>query len=155
MKPFHVLQERFGFTRNETAVLLFLCVTLIAGSGLRWYRNVHAGGTSPLTPYDYAVADSMFAALSRQPAADSSTAPPRSSARRGSKADTLAHGEIDLNAADTTALARLPGIGPATARAIVLHRNRRGPFRSVDELLEVKGIGPKKLQRLRPYVTVR
>ncbi|MBS1847697.1 MAG: helix-hairpin-helix domain-containing protein [Actinobacteria bacterium] len=63
-------------------------------------------------------------------------------------------GPININTADEAALDGLPGVGPATARAIVEHRRTKGPFRSVDQLLEVKGIGPAKLADLRPHVTV-
>ena len=155
MKLFHVLQERFGFTRNETTVLLFLCVTLIAGSGLRWYRNVHAAPADPLSSYDYAIADSQFAALSRPAPADSGHAPSGGGrTRRHAPADTLRPFGINLNQADTTTLVKLPGIGPALAREIVRQRTEHGPFESVDDLLEVKGIGPKKLQKIRPYVAV-
>jgi len=155
MKLFHVLQERFGFTRNETTVLLFLCVTLIAGSGLRWYRNVHAAPADPLSSYDYAIADSQFVALSRGTLADSGHAPSGGGrAKRHAPADTLRPSGIDLNRADTTTLMKLPGIGPALAREIVRQRAEHGRFDSVDDLLEVKGIGPKKLQKIRPYVAV-
>jgi competence protein ComEA len=61
---------------------------------------------------------------------------------------------VNLNTADAAALDTLPGVGPATAQAIIDHRTRNGPFASVDELLEVKGIGPAKLADLRSRVTV-
>ena len=48
----------------------------------------------------------------------------------------------------------LPGIGPATAAAIIEHRERIGGFTSVDQLLDVRGIGEAKLEQLRPLVTV-
>ncbi len=63
-------------------------------------------------------------------------------------------GLLDLNRASAAELDNLPGIGPSKANAIVAHRERHGPFRTVDQLLEVKGIGPKLLERLRPLVTV-
>ncbi len=61
---------------------------------------------------------------------------------------------VDLNAANVVQLETLPGIGPAIAAAIVSHRQEHGPFRRVDDLLEVAGIGPSKLDRLEPLVTV-
>lgn len=61
---------------------------------------------------------------------------------------------VNLNSADVTELEELPGVGPATARSIVTTREQRGPFRSVDELLEVPGIGEVKLAELRAHVTV-
>lgn len=62
---------------------------------------------------------------------------------------------LDLNRATAAELEELPGIGPALAARIVAHRSRRGPFRSVEDLLEVRGVGPRTLEALRPYVTVR
>lgn len=61
---------------------------------------------------------------------------------------------VDLNAAGATQLDELPGVGPATAQAIVEHRDRHGPFRTVDGLLDVAGIGPARLDKLRARVKV-
>ena len=61
---------------------------------------------------------------------------------------------LDLNTATAEQLEALPGVGPATSRAIVAYRSSRGRFRSVTELLEVPGIGPAKLEALRPLVRV-
>jgi competence protein ComEA len=61
---------------------------------------------------------------------------------------------VDLNRADAVALDALPGIGPATADAIIRHRDEHGPFTSVDQLQDVAGIGPAKLARLRDLVRV-
>ena len=61
---------------------------------------------------------------------------------------------IDLNAATVKELEQLPGIGPATAKAIVQFRTKSGRFRRVEDLLAVRGISANKLERLRPYVTV-
>jgi competence protein ComEA len=63
-------------------------------------------------------------------------------------------GPVDLNRATAEQLDALPGVGPSTAQAILDHRTRTGRFRSVDDLLEVRGIGPAKLEQLRPLVKV-
>jgi competence protein ComEA len=63
-------------------------------------------------------------------------------------------GPVDLNRATAEQLDALPGIGPATAQAILAYREQHGRFRSVDELLEVRGIGDAKLEQLRPLVKV-
>lgn len=62
---------------------------------------------------------------------------------------------LDLNTATAEQLDGLPGIGPATATAIVEFRRERGRFTSVDELLEVRGIGQAKLAAIRSKVRVR
>ena len=61
---------------------------------------------------------------------------------------------IDLNTADQVALETIPGIGPVTAQAIIAYRTEVGSFESIDQLLEVSGIGPATLESMRPYVTV-
>ena len=61
---------------------------------------------------------------------------------------------LNINTAGPAALEALPGIGPALAAAIVEHRQRAGPFAAVDELVEVSGIGPAKLDQIRPLATV-
>jgi len=61
---------------------------------------------------------------------------------------------IDLNAADLAALDSLPGVGPATARAILEERSRRGGFRSPRDLLRVPGIGEGRFARLKDRVRV-
>lgn len=64
-------------------------------------------------------------------------------------------GRLDLNRASARSLSRIKGIGDGTARAIVEHRERVGPFKSVDDLDAVPGIGTKTLERLRVVVEVR
>ncbi len=63
-------------------------------------------------------------------------------------------GPVDLNTASERDLDALPGVGPATAKAIVTYRESHGPFTSVDQLLEVRGIGPAKLDQLADLVRV-
>lgn len=64
-------------------------------------------------------------------------------------------GKVDLNGADAPTLQReLSGIGDAKAKAIVAYRETNGPFASVDELLEVKGIGKAILDRNREKLEV-
>jgi len=62
---------------------------------------------------------------------------------------------LDLNTATLQQLDALPGVGPATAKAIIDRRSQVGRFRSVDDLLSVKGIGSAKLDALRESVTIR
>jgi len=70
--------------------------------------------------------------------------------RRG---EPLAEGEtLELNRAGELDLDRLPGVGPSTARAIVETRDGRGGFGAVEELLDVPGIGPATLEKIRPHV---
>ena len=72
----------------------------------------------------------------------------------GSPAVTTPSGPVNLNTATADDLDSLPGVGPSTAAAILAHREQHGPFATVDELAEVRGIGPAKLEALRGLVTV-
>lgn len=69
-------------------------------------------------------------------------------------APSSAGGLVNLNTADAVAFDLLPGVGPVLAQRIVQWRTANGPFRSVDELGEVSGIGDTILSQLRPMVTV-
>lgn len=73
--------------------------------------------------------------------------------RARSRARPLAAGEkLSLNRATVDELQRLPGVGPSTAAAILAWRDSAGPFRTPDDLLHVKGIGPARLAKLSPLV---
>ncbi|HEV2757855.1 MAG TPA: ComEA family DNA-binding protein [Actinomycetota bacterium] len=69
-------------------------------------------------------------------------------------AATGAPAAVSLNSADAAALETIPGVGPVTAAAILAYRDEAGPFTSVEQLLEVSGIGPATLESVRPYVTL-
>lgn len=62
---------------------------------------------------------------------------------------------VDINRADWPEFASLPGIGEHLAREIVTDRDRQGPFRSLADLERVAGIGPIRLQAIRPYLILR
>jgi len=62
--------------------------------------------------------------------------------------------KIDINRAEPWLLQALPGIGETRAQAIVGYRNEQGPFRRVEDLLKVSGIGPATFQRIRDLITV-
>lgn len=61
---------------------------------------------------------------------------------------------VNLNTASAAELSDLKGIGQVKAQGIVAYREKNGPFKSVDDLRQVSGIGEKLLENLRPHVTV-
>jgi competence protein ComEA len=61
---------------------------------------------------------------------------------------------ININSASEIELEDLPGVGPVTAAAIIDYRTQSGPFASVDDLIDVSGIGPSTLEQIRPFATV-
>ncbi len=61
---------------------------------------------------------------------------------------------IDLNRATARELIQLPGVGEVIAKRIVDFREEHGPFKRVEDLMKVKGIGEKSLERIRPYIRI-
>ena len=119
---------------EKVILALGLAFLLLAGG----YR---LGGEGQGRPYQVSVTRAdQPAAEDPLPTADSS------------RPDSLLEGErINVNTAGYYDLMRLPGIGEKRARAIVAWREEHGPFRSVDELVQVSGIGEKLLAGLRDY----
>lgn len=66
--------------------------------------------------------------------------------------DIVAAPPLDLNRAEPTDLLQLPGVGPTLAHRIVDVRDSRGGFRTADDLRAVPGVGPARLEKLRPWV---
>ena len=61
---------------------------------------------------------------------------------------------VNINTATSQELQQVPGIGPATAEKILQMRKSYGAFKSVDDLLAIRGLGPKRLEKMRKYLTV-
>lgn len=62
---------------------------------------------------------------------------------------------VNINTAAAAQLTALPGIGKTTAERIVAYRGEHGPFHAVDDLVNVKGIGKKTLEKMRKMITVK
>jgi competence protein ComEA len=88
------------------------------------------------------------------PAAPAGGAPGDAGGASGPSPPGAAGPPINVNTASAAELEALPGVGPATAEAIVAHRDQNGPFTAVDQLIDVRGIGEVKLAQLRDHVTV-
>lgn len=135
-----------GFTRSEQGAILFLLTTFGAGVMVWWYRQ-----NQPLP----AVAPAEVAALeafARVAQSDSATTAlvldpePRAN---------VAPRSVDVNAATFNDLVRLPGIGPVMAKRIIEYREANGPFKRLQDLRHVKGIGAKTYEKLAPLLVVK
>jgi competence protein ComEA len=82
------------------------------------------------------------------------SAPPAAAGTVAPAAGTGAPPAVSLNSAGAVELETIPGVGPVTAAAILAYRDEAGPFTSVEQLMEVSGIGPATLESIRPYVTL-
>lgn len=154
MKYLTDLQHRFGFTRNEIILILFLSLSLLAGSGIRWLRSPERAPGRIRPAFDYSRSDSEFIARSTA-TLDEYPQDHQATARSNHpKKDSPAFASIDINTATQQELTRLPGIGPAIAGRIIAYRTGSGPFTSTGELCNVHGIGAAKFEKIRPFVRV-
>ncbi|HEY3266514.1 MAG TPA: helix-hairpin-helix domain-containing protein [Armatimonadota bacterium] len=78
-----------------------------------------------------------------------------SSSSASAKLKNPGDGVVSLNHGGKADLMRLPGVGPATAARILEYRAQHGGFQTVEELMEVKGIGEKKLAKMRPFIVIK
>ncbi len=90
-------------------------------------------------------------ARSQADATDKTTAKLDKSGKKP-KTDKKVAGKVNINTADAKALTQITGIGPKTAANIVAYRKKHGRFKSVDDLLNVKGIGDKTLKKIRSQI---
>ncbi|HOW98970.1 MAG TPA: helix-hairpin-helix domain-containing protein [Deltaproteobacteria bacterium] len=68
------------------------------------------------------------------------------------QAREIGQGKLNVNTATVEEFQLLPGIGPSMAKGIVASRTAKGPFKSLNDMEKIKGIGKKKLAKLRPYL---
>lgn len=87
--------------------------------------------------------------VKKAPTSTKASSAPKKPVKKG---DDLRAGQISINYASLSELQKLPGIGPATASNIVGYRRENGPFFRVDDLINVRGIGPKKLAAIRRFI---
>lgn len=125
---------------------------VVDSAGSRLVMPVAAGGADPSSP------DATPADPSSSGSGTGGTTDSDSHARSASGAATpsggQSNGKININTADQAALETLNGVGPSTAKAIVEWRKTNGKFRSVEQLMEVRGIGPAKFAAMKGSVTV-
>ena len=151
MKLLKRVQEWAAFTKNEQKVFLFLSVVFLAGVSIKAYKAYFVN--EPVPRFDYSASDKEFEERSKHLASVSPE-------RRTDNAAVQSLGQkirkkINLNTATKNDLVSLPGIGEGLAKEILLYRDERGSFTSVDELRKIKGIGAKKFEKLRPYIELK
>jgi len=107
--------------------------------------------------YDYSVQDSIFKELSAdttQTEKSTEYLAKTFKATKNAEKKVLAPNSININSATQKELERLPRIGPATAKNILEYREKNGSFKTIEDILKVKRIGPKTLDLVKPFITV-
>ena len=143
MRWLYRLQRRLALTRAESTAVILLSALLLAGLAARHFRTPR----KPLPP------DPSFATdyeQLRQGAAFLRDA----RATAASSEEPFGAPPLNINRASAEELEALPRIGPRIAAAIVAYRKEHGAFRTSRDLIRVRGIGPKTMETLMPYVTV-
>lgn len=153
--------------RLPSAGVASKALALAATLGFVTLVGVRAGPAAPRpapapaasAPPDAPAAATLAAAAGPAPGAGAPAAPAASAPGAGGAggapaAGVLPDGRVVLNVASEEELTRLPGIGPARAKAIAALRARVGRFRSLNDLRRVKGIGRRSLERLRPHAVL-
>jgi competence protein ComEA len=159
--------------REARAALLFVLASLIAGAAYRTWvgpegptfverlraleedsrlADERGAGARAIAEAAGSDADDSFSSpdAAAGPLASGDRRAAATAGKRSSPPSPLAR--LDVDRASASDFERLPGIGPALAARIVEDRSARGPFAGPDGLRRVRGIGPKTLDRLRPYL---
>ncbi len=180
MRWLYRLQARAGLTGPEGTAALVIVLALLGGTAARHLQSSAAPVPADLyaaadAAFATATADTaaVATAWSATPLATEGFGAPGPSSPAASGSDSSASqiaeavveraaaprrsgkpppAPTNVNTASAEELQRLPRIGPALAGRIVEHRRVHGPFRSADALAEVRGIGDKTLEKLRPWV---
>jgi competence ComEA-like helix-hairpin-helix protein len=150
--------------REMRAGLVFVLVSLLAGGAFREWRRSHESRFEDIVA-DLESRDAAARNAAQAPGVSADTptdsvgggGPLRRGREAGGRAfdrgPSLVPSRIDLDRATARELERLPGIGPGLAARILADRAERGPYGTPEALLRVKGIGPRTLERIRPYLS--
>jgi comEA protein len=159
---------KFGFTKQDLIIISFLLITFIAGLIIRF-----TGWKTP-PEYDYTSSDKnfekqsklLFDNLDNKPLtkeqeerlqslkkyADSLYAEKESQPK--TKQELPSGTKININLAYATDLQSLPGIGEVMAERIIEYREQKKGFKKIEDIMNVKGIGDKKYEKIKDYITV-
>jgi comEA protein len=172
--------HRIHFTKAETRIILFLIAVLISGLLIKISNNLLFENSNA---FDYSRTDKMFRNYKSRISSiqfdttdnndttiftkkekefiektnktqDSIKISEGVKIKPGKKEDLLKGKTINLNSATKEQLMMLPGIGESTAEKILLYRKEHSGFKKPEDIQKIKGIGKKKFEKLKPYITV-
>jgi competence protein ComEA len=167
MKSLEKFSKKIGFTSTETNVILFILTACLVGIAVNIIKDIT--NDKKFLEFDYKQEDSLFNAATGGSGIEDSTViqtekkiaskPELMDFTKGFKSNTTEktyslRKKINLNKANISELMRLPGLGQKTAGALIDYRNKHGRIKSMDELLNIKGIGKKKLEKIKNLILI-
>lgn len=120
----------FNLTKDEKKIIIFLILTALVGSGINYYKKLKSQVELKVIPSNLNKDTRDIDAILRM-----------------SKT-------VNINLSNLEQLCRLPGIGPTLAKRIIEHRDKNGPFRDIEDLRNVRGIGDKKFAEIKEFLTL-
>ncbi len=132
----------FSFTPQESKTIIFLIAVLLIGSSVTIYKKYHPDFAPEL------LIENNF------PEQKKIFEPVKSSAISDNIDLKIPGRKVNLNTATLKELESLPGIGPELGKRILEFRENKGNFSTIDEIVNVKGIGPKTLEKFKNLITV-
>ena len=140
------------------ALVVLVVIAAVFATGLYFGRTGGPGDFTVTTQYtvgamDEAELQQLAQGLAEREAArqPAGTEPP---VNQPAETAELGSGLININTAGVNELTALPGVGPAIAERIIAHREAHGPFRIIEEITDVSGIGPARFADIRDLITV-
>ncbi len=144
---FKKINDAIGLTKTEAVVFWFLIFAFALGVAIKFVRGDVAGHSAE-SKFDYSVFDSEFEKRSAE------------IEKYVEKPNTVIETDepsfkVNINTATKEELMKLPGIGEQMAERIIQHRKVYGEFRRVEDIMNVKGIGQKKFEKIKRYLTTK
>ena len=171
--------RKLNFTKNEIRVLIILLLILFLGLGIKYLKGVVSNDS---VIFDYTKSDIMFKNKSNnllsvmgdtnivvdslftkgelktidsiRKTEDSLKSTDGKKKKKGKKGDELKEKSININSASKEQLTLLPGIGDSTAEKILAYRKEYGNFRKIEDIMKIKGIGTKKFEKFKSFITI-
>jgi len=161
-----------SFTKNETKVILFIVIALVTGFSIKFYKQVLGDTESKQKDY-FSETDKRFLEKSArlnnpdfdkltfeekikilQISEDSLKQAEKEKKSLTKKEQKLEGKQININTASKDELMQLPGVGEKTALSIIDYRENNSGFKTIEDIMEVKGIGQKKFEKMKKYLKV-
>lgn len=146
-----------GFSRQEQRFVIFLLVAFIVGIGIQYYNKRQPNNISEEWAVEYEKIIKDFQEKSHEMGSENIRINLDSISNQKGLSFTEKQkfvGKININSASLEELQILTGIGPATALKIIEFRQNNGFFDNIQAIQKVKGIGPKKFEKIKSNITI-